>query len=175
MKNIFLYLVVMLSVSIARSQTDSLVTIADSASIAQTNEILTKYHGICGCQNPLTTDQLKQIVSEIRLKHSDVRMLTYAKQVIRDKCLLTNQVKEITLLFTYDDTRANFVKYAYKYTYDQENYRSLAFYRATKANTDFGQEFTKHELHDNWEKTNQSNVILLQRLNADYGNSEILK
>jgi hypothetical protein len=48
--------------------------------------------------------------------------LTIAKQICTKKCLLTSQVKEIMLLFTFEQTRLDFAKFAYVYKYDTGNY-----------------------------------------------------
>ena len=48
--------------------------------------------------------------------------LTIAKQIIQSNCLLSSQVKEIMLLFTFEDSRLDFAKFAYAYTLDLGNY-----------------------------------------------------
>jgi hypothetical protein len=42
--------------------------------------------------------------------------------VIGTNCLLSSQVKEIILLFSFEETRLDFAKYAYGYTFDIGNY-----------------------------------------------------
>jgi hypothetical protein len=120
---------------------------------AKTNEqlLLSNYKGICGCSNPMNEADLRKLISEIKTKNSDVRMLSYSKQQIKDKCLLASQIKEITLLFTYDDTRNNFAKFAHTYIYDQDNYRpELLPFLVTPVSTKFGQAYTKCAVNSIW-------------------------
>ena len=99
----------------------------------------------------MTADELKQTITEIKTRNSDVRMLTYAKQEIRDKCLLASQIKQITLLFTYDDTRCNFASFAHKYTYDLGNYMAeLQQFLIPAVNTRYGQVYTTNTLNKLW-------------------------
>ncbi len=114
-------------------------------------QIISDYKGPCGCSNPMTADELKQTISVIKTRSSDVRMLTLAKLEIRDKCLLASQIKEISLLFTYDDTRCNFAAFAHRYTYDLGNYRAeLHQFFIPTVNTRFGQVYTKNALNKLW-------------------------
>jgi hypothetical protein len=48
--------------------------------------------------------------------------LTVSKQVINNNCLLADQVREIMMLFTFEDSKLDFAKYAYGRTYDLGNY-----------------------------------------------------
>jgi len=48
--------------------------------------------------------------------------LTLAKQVINSNCLLSVQVKEVMQIFTYEESKLDFAKYAYGRTYDIGNY-----------------------------------------------------
>ncbi len=51
----------------------------------------------------------------------DSRMTT-AKQVGRDRCFTTDQVKGIMGLFSFEGSKLEFAKYAYDRTYDIGNY-----------------------------------------------------
>jgi hypothetical protein len=127
---------------------DGMVNITDQQ---KNQQIISDYKGPCGCGSPMTADELKQTITEIKIRNSDVRMLTYAKQEIRDKCLLASQIKEITLLFTYDDTRCNFAAFARKYTYDLGNYKAeLQQFLIPSVNTRYGQVYTKNTLNKLW-------------------------
>ena len=48
--------------------------------------------------------------------------LALAKQITAKKCLKAEQVKEIAKLFDFEETKLEFTKYAYDFTYDQDNY-----------------------------------------------------
>ncbi len=45
-----------------------------------------------------------------------------AKQICDSKCLKSRQVRDIMKLFSFEQTRLDFAKYAYKNVMDKENY-----------------------------------------------------
>ncbi|MBU0763999.1 MAG: DUF4476 domain-containing protein [Bacteroidetes bacterium] len=73
----------------------------------------------------MTDGEFLAAKQSIRSKDFEDSKLTIAKQIINAKCLTTLQVKEIMLLFDFEDTRLQFAKYAYGYTYDLSNYYLL--------------------------------------------------
>ncbi len=48
--------------------------------------------------------------------------LTLAKQISSSNCLTSDQIREIMTLFSFEDTKLEFAKYAYDYSYDPQNY-----------------------------------------------------
>jgi len=136
---------------LAIAQTNNLEQTGNSTITISEKPVLSNYKGICGCSNPLNDEELKLFISEIKTKNSDIRMLTYSKQIIKGKCLLASQIKEIALLFTYDDTRNNFVKFSHAYIYDMDNYRTeLLPFLVTPVSTKFGQAYTKCAINSIW-------------------------
>lgn len=87
--------------------------------------ILPGYNGPYGCPRPMTPGDFEQAKTSIRSKNFEDSKLTIAKQIIQSNCLLSSQVKEIMLLFSFEDTRLNFAKFAYAYTLDLRNYYKL--------------------------------------------------
>ena len=83
------------------------------------------YTGPVGCPWPMSPDDFNNVKNSISSKSFEDSKLTIAKQVINANCLLCNQVKEIMLLFSFEDTRLELAKYAYGYTYDIGNYYQL--------------------------------------------------
>lgn len=83
------------------------------------------YTGPIGCPWPMSRDEFMNVKNSISSKSFEDSKLTIAKQVINSNCLLCSQVKEIMLLFTYEDTRLELAKHAYGYTYDIGNYYQL--------------------------------------------------
>ncbi|MBL7927165.1 MAG: DUF4476 domain-containing protein [Bacteroidia bacterium] len=83
------------------------------------------YTGPIGCERPLFDNDFRDLKSTIASKTFEDTKLTIAKQVLRDHCLLTAQVKELTALFTFEETKLDFAKYAYDFTYDRGNYFKL--------------------------------------------------
>jgi len=72
--------------------------------------------------SPIDFSNVKNSISSKAFEDSKY---TIAKQVLNSNCLLTNQVKEIMLLFSFEETRLDFAKFAYGRTYDIGNYYQL--------------------------------------------------
>ncbi len=87
--------------------------------------VLPGYNGPVGCPYPMHPADFQQVKQSIASKDFDDTRLTIARQVISSNCLLSDQVKEIMLLFTFEDTRLDLAKYAYGYTFDIGNYYRL--------------------------------------------------
>lgn len=68
-----------------------------------------------------------QIKKSIEKESFNNTKLTLAKQIARAKqCFTVNQIKEITVLFDFDETRLEFAEFAWDYTLDRENYHQVA-------------------------------------------------
>ena len=80
------------------------------------------YSGRIGCPMPMNPATFSQAKATIAKNSFEDTKLTIAKQVIKSNCLTANQVKEICELFTFEDSKLDFAKYAYRLTYDIENY-----------------------------------------------------
>lgn len=83
------------------------------------------YAGSVGCARPVNPNEFGSIKNTISSKSFEDSKLTIAKQVVSAKCLTCTQVKEIMKLFSFEDSRLEFAKFAYKHTYDIENYYIL--------------------------------------------------
>jgi Domain of unknown function (DUF4476) len=88
----------------------------------QTVYVMPGYNGPVGCPWPLSRQDFESVKASISSKSFDDTKLTIAKQVIASNCLLSSQVKEIMMLFSFEDTRLDLAKYAYGYTFDIGNY-----------------------------------------------------
>jgi len=91
----------------------------------QQTYVLPGYNGPVGCPYPMQPGDFQSVKQSIASKSFDDTRLTIAKQVIASNCLLSDQLKEIMLLFSFEDTRLELAKYAYGYTYDIGNYYRL--------------------------------------------------
>ncbi len=80
------------------------------------------YGGPVGCPVPMERNDFQSMKGSITSKSFEDSKLTLAKQVINSNCLLSGQVKEIMQLFTYEESKLDFAKYAYGRTYDIGNY-----------------------------------------------------
>lgn len=80
------------------------------------------YNGPIGCDWPVensSIDQMKRSISGQSFEDSKMKI---AEQATRGKCMTTAQVKEIMGLFTFEDSKLEFAKFAYDFTYDVANY-----------------------------------------------------
>ncbi len=80
------------------------------------------YTGPIGCPVPLSPNEFSDLKKTISTKTFEDSKLTIAKQVVGSSCLFAAQVKELMMLFTYEATRLDMAKYAYRHTYDVGNY-----------------------------------------------------
>jgi len=80
------------------------------------------YNGPVGCGQPMLPGDFESMKKSISSKTFEESKMTIAKQIINANCLLSGQVREVMLLFTYEDSRLDFAKYAYGKTYDIGNY-----------------------------------------------------
>ena len=87
--------------------------------------VLPGYNGPVGCPYPMHPADFDRVKYSIESKTFDDTRLTIARQVISSNCLLSDQVREIMMLFSFEDTRLELAKYAYGYTYDIGNYYLL--------------------------------------------------
>jgi hypothetical protein len=87
--------------------------------------ILPDYNGPYGCPRPMSRGDFEQAKASISSRSFEESKLIIAKQIIQSNCLLSTQVKEIMLIFTFEDTRLDFAKFAYAYTLDLRNYYKL--------------------------------------------------
>lgn len=60
--------------------------------------------------------------SSIESKSFEDSKLTLAKQIAKNNCLSAGQVKSIMQLFSFEDTKLDFAKYAYTLCYEPNNY-----------------------------------------------------
>lgn len=80
------------------------------------------YSGPVGCNWPNSDSDFNQLKNSINAKTFEDSKLSTAKQALKNKCLKAEQVKELMLLFTFEESRLDIAKFAYDYTYDQGNY-----------------------------------------------------
>lgn len=80
------------------------------------------YTGPIGCPVPMNQGEFQSMKQSISAKTFEESKLTVAKQVINSNCLLSSQVREVMGLFTFEDSKLDFAKYAYGRTYDIGNY-----------------------------------------------------
>lgn len=89
---------------------------------APNHYVMPGYAGPYGCPWPMEPSDFAAAKSTIASKTWDESRLSIAKQVTQSNCLFADQVKEITDLMEWEETKLDFAKFAYGYTYDQGNY-----------------------------------------------------
>lgn len=80
------------------------------------------YNGPVGCPVPMTEPDFRDLEQSISTKTFEDSKMTIARQVLRDRCLFVSQVKRVISQFTFEESKLEFAKYAYGYTYDIGNY-----------------------------------------------------
>ncbi|PKP04293.1 MAG: hypothetical protein CVU11_05310 [Bacteroidetes bacterium HGW-Bacteroidetes-6] len=84
--------------------------------------VMQGYNGPVGCPWPMDQGAFMQAKSSIQAKSFDDSKLIIAKQVLASNCMLCSQVKELMMLFSFEDSRLDFAKFAYGHTYDIGNF-----------------------------------------------------
>lgn len=87
--------------------------------------VMPGYNGPTGCNWPMSEGDFSSAKQSISSKSFEDSKLTVAKQIAGANCLLCDQVKGIMQLFDFEDTKLDFAKYVYGYTYDQGNFYKL--------------------------------------------------
>lgn len=83
------------------------------------------YTGPIGCAWPMSPTEFEDAKKSIENKSFEETKMTTAKQVGRDRCFTTDQVKGLMGTFSFEDTKLEFAKYAYERTYDIGNYYKI--------------------------------------------------
>jgi hypothetical protein len=83
------------------------------------------YSGPVGCAWPMSTSEFADARKSIEGKSFEDTKMTVAKQLGRDRCFTVDQVKGIMSVFSFEDSKLEFAKYAYDRTYDIGNYFKL--------------------------------------------------
>ena len=87
--------------------------------------IMPDYNGPIGCPYPMSREDFIEAKSSISSKDFEDTKMTVAKLVVGNNCLTCKQVKEIMMLFTFENTKLDFAKFSYGYTFDIGNYYKL--------------------------------------------------
>ncbi len=85
-------------------------------------QALPGYTGPIGCNTPVSPSELEAMKGSIQSKSFEQSKLVIAKQILQARCLFASQVRELMLLFSFEQSRLDIAKFAYAYTYDRGNY-----------------------------------------------------
>ncbi len=88
------------------------------------------------CPEPLSNAGFKKAKASVKALSSNDTKAEYARQIIQNNCLNSEQVKQLLLLMNFEQTKLDLAKFAYKYTCDKRNYYTVnkvfAFESSTK-------------------------------------------
>ncbi|MFO0358615.1 MAG: DUF4476 domain-containing protein [Sphingobacteriaceae bacterium] len=71
---------------------------------------------------PITSAEFNERLEAVKKTSFDKDRLQKAKQVLDDEYLKTDQVIEMVKVFSFDDSKLDFAKWAYSHTIDKKNY-----------------------------------------------------
>ena len=80
------------------------------------------YTGRTGCSWPMTGTEFADVKKSIESKSFEETKMTMAKQIGGGRCFTVEQVKGMIGLFSFEDSKLDFAKYAYERTFDIDNY-----------------------------------------------------
>jgi Domain of unknown function (DUF4476) len=87
--------------------------------------VLPGYTGVYGCPVPMGEQDFEGAKQSIASKGFDDTRLTIAKQIIGNNCLLCSQIKELMLIMSFEASRLELAKFAWKHNLDRGNYYKL--------------------------------------------------
>ena len=73
----------------------------------------------------VSVDGTTQEVYEQYRKNGKLEKVKIAIEDMDSACILVDQIKELIVLFEFEETRLNFAKYMFPYTFDIDNYEKL--------------------------------------------------
>lgn len=80
------------------------------------------YTGPVGCDWPMEAPDFESAQQSIKSQSFSDSKMRVAKQVARNNCLLSTQVKTLLGEFSFETDKLEFAKFAFDYTYDRGNY-----------------------------------------------------
>lgn len=89
---------------------------------------LEDYEGEIGCPFPIKAEEqgeLRGIILAENLEESKLEKVKIAIQEMDSACVLVEQTKELIVLFEFEETRLDFAKFMFAYTFDINHYEKL--------------------------------------------------
>lgn len=75
-----------------------------------------------GCSYAMSPGDFASAKSSISAKSFADSQMAMAKQILNSNCMTSQQVKEVMMIFDFEDNKLEFAKYAYGYTFDPNNF-----------------------------------------------------
>ncbi len=100
---------------------------------------------VAGCKTAMSAANFDKMKQSVEAKpFSDTKMST-AKVATKNSCLSANQIKEICSLFSMDEDKLTYAKYAYDYCVDKANYYQVGdIFSFSTTTDDFNEFLEKH-------------------------------
>lgn len=96
-------------------------TVVTSTSVNNSNSPNGMMNGFNTCYG-VHPSNFNRIINAIDDETFSDDQLQLAKRITRKNCLTSNQIKEIAEIFSFEDTRLKYLKFAYQYAHDKNNY-----------------------------------------------------
>lgn len=113
------------NVSESYSETHTTTTTTTTQAGAADHYVMPGYSGPIGCPWPMDESQFAGVRNSVASKTWDESRLTIAKQVVGSNCLTAAQVRDLMTIMEWEETKLDFAKFAYAYTFDLGNYYKL--------------------------------------------------
>jgi Domain of unknown function (DUF4476) len=104
---------------------DNVVVNNNMTSNASTNTTAVTNSNQMTCVTAMSAADFKSAKESIKSKSFADTQLSVAKQILGSNCLSSAQVKEIMLLFSFEESKLDFAKFAYGKTVDRNNFYKL--------------------------------------------------
>lgn len=93
--------------------------------VQQQQYVMPGYNGAIGCPWPMDQNAFGSAMNTINGQTFEDNKLQVAKQAFSSNCMTSSQVGQIMQIFTFEDSRLDFAKFAYGHTYDLGNYYQI--------------------------------------------------
>jgi hypothetical protein len=90
-----------------------------------THYVMPGYNGKIGCPWPMQEGDFSSAKNSVSKQSFEDTRLTVAKQILESNCMTCEQIKGMMGVFSFEDSRLEFAKFAYNYVYDPGNYYKL--------------------------------------------------
>jgi hypothetical protein len=99
--------------------------VSSSTHASEHAEYIPGYAGAVGCNSPMTVIEFSDVKNAVAAKSFEDSRMSVAREALIGRCIITDHVKELMMLFTFEKNRLTFAKYAFDHTYDINNYFKL--------------------------------------------------
>jgi len=108
-------------ISMSVSESSSTTTYSES-SYSESSSYETSNTSSERCDYAVSNSEFSNIKTNISSKNFDDTKLTTAKDIAKNKCLTSIQIRDIMKILMFEGDRLEFAIYAFDYVYDSENY-----------------------------------------------------